>query len=110
MLPVAAHGTPAFASVLARLRDRGDADFAKVEPVVRVILDDVRKEGDAAVLRYVERFERRAVRTLFKTELDGAGALARLPDEAREGLQHAAERIARFHAVERKEMFGGNGF
>ena len=110
MLPVAAHGTPAFASGLARLRDRGDTDFAKVEPAVRAILEDVRKEGDAAVLRYVERFEKRVVRTLFRTELDGASALARLPEEARAALQHAAERIARFHALERKEMFGGNGF
>jgi histidinol dehydrogenase len=110
MLPIAAHGTPAFASGLARLRDRGDTEFAKVEPVVRSILEDVRKEGDAAVRRYVERFERRTVATLFKTALEGAAALARLPREAREALQHAADRIARFHSVERKQMFGGDGF
>ena len=110
MLPIAAHGTPAFVSGLTRLRDRGDTDFTRVKPAVRAILEDVRKEGDAAVLRYVERFEKRAVRVLFSTELDGAGALARLPEEARAALQHAAERIARFHALERQEMFGGGGF
>jgi histidinol dehydrogenase len=79
MLPIAAHGTPAFASGLARLRDRGDTGFAKVQPVVRSILEDVRKEGDAAVHRYVERFEKRTVTTLFKTAPEGAAALARLP-------------------------------
>ena len=110
MLPIATYGTPTFASALAGLRDRGDTDFAKVEPVVRAILEDVRKEGDAAVVRYIERFEKRTVRSLYKSDIDGAGALQRLPQEARDALQHAAERIARFHAVERKEMFGGGGF
>jgi histidinol dehydrogenase len=110
MLPIVTHGTPAFASALATLRDRGDTDFAKVEPVVRAILEDVRKNGDAAVLRYVERFEKRAVRTLFRTSFDGKAALARLPAEAREALQVAEGRITRFHAAERAEMFGNNGF
>src|SRR5690348_10241809 len=110
MLPIAVHGTPAFASALATLRDRGDTDFAKVEPAVRTILEEVRKDGDAAVLRCVERFEKRAVRTLFRTSFDGAAALARLPEEARQALQHAAARIARFHEAEQKEMFGGGGF
>ena len=112
MLSVTTHGTPAFASVLAQLQGRGDADFAKVEPVVRTILDDVRKEGDTAVLRYVERFEKRAVRTLFRAAgtFDGAAALARLPADARDALQHAAARITRFHAQERATMFAGDGF
>lgn len=113
MLPLALHGTSAFAGVLALLHGRGDADFAKVEEPVRTILADVRKNGDAAVLRYVAQFEKRAVRTLFLRpgkDYDGAGALARLPKEAREALEHAAARIARFHDRERTTMFGGDGF
>ena len=110
MLPVHAHGTPDFASALATLRDRGDADFAKVEPAVRAILEDVRKDGDAAVLRHVAQFEKRAVHTLFRSAFDGASALARLPAEAQAALRYAAERITRFHLVERKQMFGGDGF
>ncbi len=110
MLLALAHGTPAFTSGLAALRDRGDTDFAKVEPVVRAILEDVRKDGDAAVLRYIERFEKRTVRSLLIRDFGGAAALARLPEEARDALEHAARRITRFHTVERTQMFGGNGF
>jgi len=110
MLPVHVHGTPAFAKALAVLHDRGDADFAKVEPAVRAILDDVRSGGDAAVLRHVAHFEKRVVSTLFRTSFDGAGALARLPTEARAALVYAADRITRFHEVERKQMFGESGF
>ena len=99
--------------MLALLHARGDADFAKVEGAVRGILEDVRKEGDAAVLRYVERFENRSVRTLFlssKADFDGACALTRLPLAAREALAYAADRIRRFHARERATMFPGDGF
>ncbi len=110
MLPVHVHGTESFTTALASLHDRGDADFAKVEPAVRAILEDVRREGDAAVLRYVAQFENRVVRTLLQTSFDGAGALARLPAEARAALEHAADRITRFHGVERSKMFGDSGF
>ena len=113
MLALITHGTPAFASTLALLRNRGETDSAKVEGVVREILAAVRKDGDSAVLGYVERFEKRAVRTLFRSrgvDFDGAAALARLPVEAREALEHAAARIRRFHGVERAQMFGGDGF
>jgi histidinol dehydrogenase len=96
--------------MLALLRDRGDADFEKVEGAVRAILADVRKDGDAAVLRYVERFEKRVVTNLYRSSFDGAAALARLPVDAREALELAAERIRHFHAAERTHMFGQAGF
>jgi histidinol dehydrogenase len=92
------------------LRGRGETDFAKVEEPVRTILEHVRKDGDAAVLLYVERFEKRAVPALFRTDYDGAAALARLPAEARDALRHAAARITRFHERERAAMFPGDGF
>jgi histidinol dehydrogenase len=113
MLPVALHGTPTFGTALARLHGRGDTDFAKVEAPVRRILDDVRANGDEAVLRYVAEFEKRAPRMLLLragTDYDGAAALARLPADARAALEHAAGRIARFHECERTTMFGGGGF
>lgn len=113
MLALIPHESAAFASTLALLRDRGETDSAKVEGAVREILAAVRSDGDAAVRTYVERFEKRAVRTLFRgpgPQFDGAGALARLPAEARQALEHAASRIRRFHEVERAEMFGKQGF
>ncbi|MDB4941541.1 MAG: Histidinol dehydrogenase [Labilithrix sp.] len=110
MVPVTTYGTSAFASTLALLRDRGESDSSRVEPAVRDILAAVRAEGDAAVLRYVARFEKRAVSTLLRTTYDGAAALARLPADAQEALRHAAGRITRFHEAERETMFGKGGF
>jgi len=88
-LAIVLEGTPGFDATLARLESRGEADFARVEPVVREILGAVRTGGDAAVQRYSERFGRRAP-ALVVRDYDGAAALARLPDEARSALQLAA--------------------
>ncbi|MBN9159999.1 MAG: histidinol dehydrogenase, partial [Myxococcales bacterium] len=104
------HGTAGFDEAMARLRDRGESDFAKVEPQVREILDAVRREGDRAVLRFVERFERRTPKALCVRELDGKAALDRLAPAAREALSLAAERITKFHERERAAMFPGSGF
>lgn len=108
MLHVHPHESSTFASTLALLRDRGESDSAKVEGAVRAILEDVRREGDSAVVRFVERFEKRAVRTLFRTDFgegSRAAALARLPADAREALAYAAARIRRFHEHEKRAMF-----
>lgn len=97
MLKVLVDGTPEAAAALRALETRGDADLARVEPIVREILAAVQKEGDVAVLRYAERFDGRAPATLVRRDFDGAGALARLPASARGALELAASRIRAFH-------------
>lgn len=106
MLESASFGTPAFDSALARLRERGETDFSRAEPVVREILEDVRKDGDAAVLRWIAKVEKRTPRTLVSRAFGGAEALARMKPEAREALEHAADRITAFHRREREHLSG----
>jgi histidinol dehydrogenase len=109
-------GTPNFEAALARLESRGEADFTRVEPVVREILTAVRSEGDAAVHRYNARFGRRTAPAdegsggdthppLVVRDYPGAAALARLPAEARAALELAASRIRAFHMRERDAGF-----
>ncbi|MGB5415160.1 MAG: histidinol dehydrogenase, partial [Polyangiales bacterium] len=59
MLKIYEQGQPGYEETLASLSRRGDEDLARVEPDVRAILDAVRQRGDAAVLEYTERFDRR---------------------------------------------------
>lgn len=104
MLATFLDGTSAFDDALSRLEARGEADFARVEPVVREILSAVRAEGDAAVQRYAEQFGRRAPKLVVR-DYPGAAALARLPSEAREALELAAARVRSFHQHERELGF-----
>ena len=45
------------AALIASIERRGAVSTAKVEPVVRRILADVRKRGDAAVKKYAAKFD-----------------------------------------------------
>lgn len=103
-------GTAESEAALRDLAGRGETDSARVEPAVREILDAVRREGDAAVLRYVARFEQREPAALFVREIGGRAALERLPHAARAALELAADRITQFHRKERDAMFAGTGF
>ncbi|MBV9945672.1 MAG: histidinol dehydrogenase [Myxococcales bacterium] len=104
MLPTFLDGTREFDAALARFEVRGDADLARVEPAVREILEAVRKEGDAAVQRYSERFGRRAPRLVVR-DYPGAAALERLAPEVRAALELAADRVRRFHERQRDDGF-----
>ncbi len=50
-------GAKAAQELIATLEQRGAVNTAKVEPVVRRILADVRKGGDAALLKYAAKFD-----------------------------------------------------
>ncbi len=100
-----------FAEALQRLSLRGETDFSKAEPIVREILGAVRRDGDAAVLRYVAEYEKRTPHALCRRDAHlGKAALERLSADARQALEEAAARITRFHERERDAMFQGGGF
>lgn len=63
-------GAKAAQALIATLEQRGALNTAKVEPVVRKILADVRKGGDAALLKYAAKFDR-----FDLAKADGTGLL-----------------------------------
>jgi histidinol dehydrogenase len=92
-------GGKEFEAEVGRICRRGAADAARVEPVVRGILDDVERRGDRALLEYTERFDR------VKTDAAGLRVPAEelekswksLPGEDRKALKLSASRIRAFH-------------
>jgi len=105
MMRIVHEGTEGFERERARLLGRGAADLEAVETPVREVLAEVRRSGDEAVRRFIERFESRKVDTLFTRAYDGAGALARLSSDVRSGLETAAARIARYHEHQKTSGF-----
>jgi histidinol dehydrogenase len=90
-------GAPEFESTLDTLGRRGESDLSSVEPVVREVIDAVKREGDAAVRRYVQRFENRSVDKLLVEDYGGHEALASLDANVRDAMTEAAARIRRYH-------------
>src|SRR5258706_13447418 len=105
MLRIFYEGTDAFDAERARLERRGSTDLDAVESAVRETLAEVRRDGDRAVLRLVERFESRTPAQIFRRDYDGAGALERLDEPVRKALELAADRITRYHEHQVTESF-----
>lgn len=71
-----------------------------IDMVVADILRDVKKRGDAAVLEYTNRFDKTNAVSLASLEIPHAElqqALDGLPAEQRLALQHAADRVKKYH-------------
>jgi histidinol dehydrogenase len=92
----------AFAALLASKREAS----ADVDAIVRDILEDVRKNGDQALLAYTARFDRLeadSVQALAVTEAEIDAALAGIDPGTLEALTVARDRIASHHARQMPE-------
>lgn len=89
-----------FTRLFADLLSWEDEKDQAVEAAVSEILQAVRREGDAAVLRYTERFDRVKADRLADLEIPISAcqqALKRLPVEQFDALSAAHHRIKSFH-------------
>ncbi len=69
-----------------------------VEATVRAILSAVRERGDAALVEYTNRFDRRGATNVAELEIREFAAAAQAIDpDLRGALEHAAERIRHYH-------------
>ena len=71
-----------------------------VDEVVAKILKDVKQRGDAAVLEYTNRFDKTNATNLAELEISKVeltAALNGLPNDQREALQVAADRVRIYH-------------
>ena len=79
---------------LKRSVDSGTEDQRKA---VQDIINDVRKNGDAAVSQYTEKFDGVQVKELLVSEAELEAAVATLPDQQLAIIQEAADNIRMFH-------------
>lgn len=85
--------------ILARTEDQRD-----ISGTVRNIIDDVRQNGDAALLRYSKEFDKAELDTLEVPQEQMDKALADMDPALRAILEEAAENIRAFH---RKQVQNG---
>lgn len=79
---------------------RPSIETQNLESTVSAILEEVRKEGDAAVLRYTSRFDRASLQRIEATPQEFDNAQAILDDHLKDAILVARENIARFHAAQ----------
>lgn len=84
-----------FAAFFKGIRDRGSRLSADVEPQVRAIIAQVRKEGDAALLALTEKYDGHRQLAVPHESIDKARA--RVPADIMAALEMAYQRIENFH-------------
>jgi histidinol dehydrogenase len=101
-------GAPDFRQALGRLLAWESVADEAVTETVRSVLAEVRARGDAALVEYTNRFDRRRVTAAADLVLPPErlqAALAALDRETRQALDQAAERITRYHERQRQESW-----
>ncbi len=99
---------PDFWPHLDRLLAWDSVSDAGVASAVEGILRDVRGRGDAALVEYTNRFDRRDVAAAAELELPPErleAALGRIPGATREALEAAAGRVRAYHEHQRQESW-----
>ncbi|MDH3980440.1 MAG: histidinol dehydrogenase [Gammaproteobacteria bacterium] len=97
---------PAFQADLERLLDWEQSADLKVESVVREIISAVRTRGDAALIEFTERFDRRKVTDGLEISLGACrAALDLIEPEQRSALELAAQRVRAYAEHQRLESW-----
>ena len=89
-----------------------DSVTEEIDKAVRAILDDVKANGDEAVLKYTEKFDGVKLDALCVTEEEIEQAYSEADKFFIESLEKAAANIAAFHEKQKRagfEFSGGDG-
>lgn len=86
-----------YKEIIDTLLNRGVDDFSKVDKVVYEILDDVKKEGDKALLKYTKKFDNVELEALKVTKDEVDEALEIVGNEFLKILKEAKDNIAWYH-------------
>lgn len=97
-----------FWSQLSALQAWEGVSDDKVTSIVKEILAAVRQNGDEAVLEYSRRFDRIQADSMTELEISlerAKAALNNLPQEQRQALELAAERVRQYHEHQKQESW-----
>jgi histidinol dehydrogenase len=97
-----------FAAELAALTAWSEERDAEVSVKVADIIRAVRRDGDAAVLEFTNRFDRRDAQSVAALEISHERmqqSLNAIPKAQREALQAAAERVTRYHEKQKQDSW-----
>lgn len=99
---------PEFQATLSKLLAFDAEQDDAIDAAAAGILQQVRREGDAALLQYTRQFDGLNVNTVAELEIprrDWDAALATLPSAQRQALEIAAQRVRAYHAHQLQESW-----
>ena len=85
------------ANLLQILTERAENISPEIMTTVSEVISEVRKNGDEALYKYTEKFDKIKLNSLYVDEAEKARLCALVPDELKEIIDEAAENIYAFH-------------
>ena len=87
-----------------RILKRAEANIDNTTALVQPIIDNVRLNGDAALIEYAQKFDGATLSNLKVSEDEFAQARQTLDPKVKEAIDHAAGNVRKFHAEQLKRM------
>ncbi len=100
-------GTKEFADFIKKFSRRGEAGFEKVAARVRRIVNQVKRQGDPALVQLTRKYDGwpAAAKTLRVTPGEIRSAVENLNREERDVLEYTAFRIEQFHLLQKQQSW-----
>ena len=90
---------------IEKLINRTQMESEEIKEQINSIVDDVRDNGDSAILKYTQRFDKNNLVDLFVTEEELKSAMINIDLDLKNALQNAIENISQFHKKQIKRSF-----
>lgn len=98
-------------ALLAALAERAENISPEIMTTVADVIANVRKNGDAALKEYTEKFDKVTLNDFYLTEEEKNALIARVSDELKAAIDEAAANIWAFHEKQKQNswMTDNNG-
>ena len=94
--------------LLAALADRAENISPDIMNTVSEVIANVRKNGDAALKEYTEKFDKVKLDNLYLSDAEKARIIAKVPEELKAAIDEAAENIFAFHEKQKQNSWMTN--
>ena len=88
----------------AAILKRPTLDLSDLEPMVNDILNQIKNEGDKAVQRFTEKFDKVQLADFQVSKQEIAAAESQVSDELKTAIKTAKANITAFHAAQKSEV------
>lgn len=94
--------------LLAALADRAENISPDIMNTVAEVIANVRKNGDAALKEYTEKFDKVKLDDLYLSDGEKAKLIAKVPEKLKAAIDEAAENIFAFHEKQKQNSWMTN--
>lgn len=94
--------------IKSEILSRGDLDYKDINITVEKIVEDVKQDGDSAILKYTKKFDGADLETMEVTKEEIEKAWQRTPQSLKDALTKAGNNIKKFHEKQKRNSFMDN--